>query len=89
MLPMALTMASLRPVFFCASREALLVGLQVGELQRIGGAEVEVDEFVAGIEQDVDALAGADAEVMAAVGADVQVGVDVGLEDDLLAATGS
>ena len=65
--------------------EALLVGLQVGELERIGGAELEVDEFVAGFEQVVDAFAGVDAEVIAAFRADVLVGGDVRLEDDLLA----
>ena len=83
---MALMMASLRPVFFCASARRLLVGLQVGEVERIGGAELEVDEFVAGLEQVVDAAAGVDAEVVAAFGADLLVGLDFGLEDDLAAA---
>ncbi len=69
--------------------EAFLVGLEVGEVERVGGAELEVDEFVAGFEELVDALAGVDAEVVAALGADLLVGLEVGLEDDLCGSPGS
>ena len=76
--PMALTMASLRPVFLRASARRLLVGLEVGEVERVGGAEFEVDELVAGFEEEVDAAAGVDAEVVAALGADAEVGFEIG-----------
>src|SRR5216683_2209079 len=66
--------------------EALLVGLEVGEVERVGGAEFEVDEFVAGLEQVLDAGARVDAEVMTALGADLEVGLKLGFEDDLEAA---
>jgi hypothetical protein len=68
--------------------EALLVTLQIGEFERIGGAQFEIDEFVAGLEQVLDAGTCVDAEVMATLGADLLVGVQLGFEDDL-AATGA
>ncbi len=41
---------------------------------------------IAGLEQQVDALARADFEVVLALGADVQVGCEIGLADGLAAA---
>ncbi len=41
---------------FLGLAQALLVGLDVGEVQRIGGAQAAVDEFVARLEQQFDAL---------------------------------
>jgi hypothetical protein len=70
---------------FLGFGEAALVGLEVGEVERVGGAEVEIDELVAGFEELVDAGAGVDAEVQAAVGTDHEVGLEVGLPDDLAA----
>lgn len=64
--------------------EAAAVGLEVSELEGVGGAEVEVDELVAGFEEIVDAGSGVDAVVVAAAGADLEVGCDVSFEDDLL-----
>ena len=61
--------------FLLRLAQALLVGLDVDEVQRIGGAQAAVDELVAGLEQQVEALAGADFEVMLALGADVEVGL--------------
>ena len=66
--------------------EAFFVGLKVGEVERVGGAELEVDEFVARLEKILDAFACADAEVVAALGANLLVGLEFGLEDDLPAA---
>ncbi len=40
-----------------------------------------VDELVAGLEEEFDALTGADFEVVLALGADVEIGLDVGLEE--------
>ena len=65
--------------------EAVLVGLEVGEVEGVGGAELEVYQLVAGLEEVVDAAAGVDAEVIAALGADLLIGLEFGLEDDLLA----
>ena len=67
--------------------EAVLVGLEVGEVERIGGSQLEVDEFVAGFKQVVDAAAGSEPEVVAAFGADLEVGFEIGFADDL--ATGA
>ena len=66
--------------------EALLVGLEVDEVERIGGAEAAIDELIAGLEQQIDAGTRADFEVVLALGADVQVGFEVGLPDGLAAA---
>ena len=65
--------------------ETFFVGLEVGELEGIGGAEFEIDELVAGFEQVIDAAAGVDAIVMSAAGTDFEIGCDLGLEDDLFA----
>src|SRR5208282_1659423 len=66
--------------------QALLVGLEVDEVERIGGAEAAVDHLVAGVEELVEALARADFEVVLALGTDVEVGCEVGIEDGLAAA---
>ncbi len=63
--------------------EALFIGLEVSEVEGVGGAELEVDQFVARFEEVVDAGAGVDAVVVTAFGADLLVGLDLGLEDDL------
>src|SRR6185437_12354488 len=65
--------------------KAVLVGLEVCEVERVGGAKACVDEFVAGVEQHLDALTGADLEVIAAVRTDLEVGFEVGVEDWLAA----
>jgi len=66
--------------------EALLVGLHIGEFERVSRAQAGVHELIAGIEQQGNALACADFEVVLALGADVQVGFEVGLPDGLAAA---
>ena len=68
--------------------QALLVGLEVDEVERVSGAEAAVDELIAGFEQEIDTLARADFEVVLALGADVEVGLEIGIEDGL-AATGA
>ena len=66
--------------------QAIGVGLQVGEFQRIGGDQVAVFGLVlAVVEQVSEAGAGVDAEVAVALGADVEVLVEVLLPDDLAA----
>ena len=72
---------------FLGFSEASLVGLEVGEVEGVGGAEVEVYEVIAGFEEVGDAVFGVDAEVAAAPGADLEVGVEVGFEDGLAAIT--
>ena len=67
-------------VFFWASARRFLA-LEIGEVQWIGGAQSEVNEFIAGFEQVFDTGARIDAEVVAALGADLLVGVQFGLED--------
>src|SRR5208282_2450116 len=54
--------------------QALLVGLEVDEVEGIGGAEAAVDHLVARVEELVEALARADFEVVLALGTDVEVG---------------
>ena len=66
--------------------QARFIGLDVGEIEGIGAAQVAVDEDVAGFEEQVDALACADLEVVAALGADVDVGFELGFEEDGAAA---
>ncbi len=66
--------------------QPLLVGLHVAEVERIGGAQAAVNQFVAGLEQQVDALPRAELEVVLALGADHQVGLEIGLVDGLAAA---
>jgi hypothetical protein len=65
--------------------ETLLVWLQVGEVQRVGGGESEVDQFIAWFKQVFDAGAGVDAEVMAAVRTDLLIGFEFGFEENLAA----
>src|SRR5882757_2737334 len=65
------------------SRKSLFIGLQIGEVERIGRFEFEIDELVAGFEQGSDARTGVDLEVVAALWADVLVGIQIGLPDDL------
>jgi hypothetical protein len=84
--PTAFRIASSRPVCFLRRAQALLVGLHVGKVQRIGRAQAAIHQFIAGFEQQFDALAGADLEVMLALRANVQVGFEIGLEDGLAAA---
>ena len=67
----------------------LFRSFQVGEVERVGGAELEVDELVAGFEEIFDAGTGVDAEVVAALGADLLVGLELCLKDDLAAAGAS
>ena len=62
---------------FLRGAQPLLVGLHVGKVERVGGAQAAVHQFIAGFEQQVDALARADLEVVLALGADVQVGFEV------------
>ena len=57
--------------------QALLVGLYVGEVQRIGGAQAGVNQRVAGLEERLKALAGAELEVVLALGADQQIGFKI------------
>jgi hypothetical protein len=66
--------------------EARLVGLEVGELERIGGLQVAVDDLEAGAEEGFDAGEGADAAVASAFGADLEIGFELGLPDGLAAA---
>ena len=65
--------------------EPLFVGLEVGELEGIGGAELEIDELISGFEEGFDSAAGVDAVVMPAAGTDFEIGCDLGFESDLLA----
>ena len=79
----ALMAASLMSVVFAGFSEAVLVALEVSEVEGVGGAELEVDELVARFEEEVDATAGVDLEVVAALGADVEVFDEVLFEDGL------
>ena len=72
-----------------ARLEALLVGLDVGEVERVSGAQAAVHQLIAGFEQQFDALARADLEVMLALGADVQVGLQLRLLDGLRGSPGT
>ncbi len=45
-----------------------------------------IDEFVAGLEEQIDARTSAEFEVVLALGTDVQVGFEVGLANGLAAA---
>ncbi len=72
--------------FFLSFAQALLVRLEVNEIERVSGAEAAVDELVAGFEKEVEALARADFEMILALGADVEVGLEIGIEDSLAAA---
>ena len=72
--------------FLLRFAQALLVRLEVGEFEGIGGTEAAVHQFVTGLEEHLNALAGAEFEVMMALGADVQVGGQIGLPDGLAAA---
>ena len=67
--------------------EPLLIGLDVGEVERVGGAQAAIHQLIARLEQHVDALTRADAEMVLAFGANVEVGQQIGLPDDR--ATGS
>ena len=42
--------------FFLGLAQAALVGLDVVEVERVSGPQLQVDQFVAGLEQVVDAL---------------------------------
>jgi len=71
---------------FLGGDEALLVGLNVGEIERIGGAQASIYQGVTGFEQEFNAFAGADLEVMTALGANVDIGFELSLEEDASAA---
>ncbi len=47
--------------------EAVLVALEVSEVEGIGGTELEIDELIAGLEEVFDAAAGVDAVVVARI----------------------
>jgi hypothetical protein len=64
--------------------ETAFVRLEVGELERVGGLQVEIDELIPWFEQVGDARAGVKAEVVAALGADLEVGFEVCFEDGLM-----
>ena len=68
---------------FLRGPQPLLVGLHIGKVQRVRGAQTGIHQFIAGFEQQVDALAGGDLEVVPALGADVQVGFELWLVDGL------
>ena len=72
--------------FLLSLTQALLVRLQVDEVERVGGAEAAVDNLIAGLEEQVESLASADFEVVLALGADVEIGLQIGVEDGLAAA---
>src|SRR5258708_11960299 len=62
--------------------EAFLVWLQIGEVQRVGGAKTKVDQLVAWFKEIFDTGAGVDAEVMAAVGTYLLIGFKLSLEQN-------
>ena len=67
--------------------EARGVGLEVDELQRVGGDEVGVEDFVLVVVEKLgQAGARVDAEVLVALGADVEVVLEIFFPDDLAAA---
>ena len=72
--------------FLLSLAQALLVGLEVSEPERVSGTKAVVHQLVAGLEEHFNALAGAQFEVMLALGADVQVGGQIGFPDGLAAA---
>src|SRR5271166_5481781 len=74
------------PGLFLRLMQPLLVGLDVGKVQGVGGAQAAVHQLIAGLEQQIKAFAGANLEVILALGANVEVGLQVRLEDDLAAA---
>jgi hypothetical protein len=65
---------------------ALFVGLHVGKVERVAGAQPGVDQLVTGFEQHFNARTRADFEVMLALGADVQISFEIGLINGLAAA---
>ena len=65
--------------------KALLVRLDIREIERISGAKPAVNQFVARLQQQVQPLLCADLEVVLALGADIHVGFKVGLPDGLAA----
>jgi hypothetical protein len=71
---------------FLRRAQALLVGLYIGKVQRVGRAQAAVHQLIAGLQQQRDPLPGANLEVVLALGADVQVGFEVRLPDGLPAA---
>ena len=66
--------------------QALLVGLDVDKIQRIGGAQPLIDELVSRLKQQIDARARVELEVMLALGAHLQVGFEFGFVESLAAA---
>src|ERR1700739_288144 len=63
--------------------QTLLVGLQVGEIERIRRPKPTDDQFVSRIQQQIQSLSRADLEVVLALGADIHVGLKVSLPDRL------
>jgi hypothetical protein len=66
--------------------EALLVGLEIDEVQGVSGAQAAVDKFIARVKEEFDTLPGTHFEVVLAFGANVEVGLEVGIKDGLAAA---
>ena len=74
------------PGLFLGLAKALLVGLDVVEVQRVGGTKAAIHQLIAGLQQHLDALLRIHFEVVLALRADVQIGFEVGLVDRLPAA---
>src|SRR5580658_3643306 len=66
--------------------QTLLIGPYIDKIQRIGGAQAGIDEFVTRLEQQIDAPSRAELEVVLALGANLQVGLEFGLEKKLATA---
>ena len=78
--------ASLSPGVLLRALQPVGIGLQVGELQRIGGGDVAVFGLVVSVVEQVgEPGARVDAEMAVAFRADVEVLVEVLLPDDLAA----
>jgi hypothetical protein len=66
--------------------QPLLVGFNVGKVQRVGGAQPAVHQLIARLQQQIDPLPRADLEVMLTAGADIQVSGEIGLPNRRFAA---
>src|SRR5580698_5432976 len=66
--------------------QALLVGLDVGKVQRIGGAQASVNQRVAWLKERVDSLPRGELEVVLALGADQQINFKILFINGLAAA---
>ena len=74
------------PGLLLSCGETLLVGLDVGEVERVSGAQAALNIGEAGFEQELNALSRTHFEVIAALGAYVDVGFEIGFEENLAAA---